>query len=388
LFELLEHAPAGPVATLLLLALVGQSDEAFALLRERYSLATEPADLLQKQPYVVYGLCRFGPAFAQLVITELRASPSERDPVALAAAEAISVCLKQPRRPGDAGLEDIRSAHRYAPLTAAALGPELLAELIALVARRCDDARPAIQEAAARVLANVGARQHIASVHRLLRSPHSSTRCQALYALADLGALEAQSDILAAAEGGIPAEQCAALSAIARLKLEDALEVLRRLVEHDERSVREAAVAALGQLGTPAADALLHQLLQTDDVDMARLAAEVIFSEQPSQPPWKGSALMQARLQRLRGDAQPFCRDSIGATIRFATRELRRYEEQELTRAIARVCSDYSAARRKLIEQNVMTRDQGTYELSSLGTTIWRVEHYILAASLNPKTTA
>ena len=380
LFELLEHAPAGPVATLLLLALLCQPREAFALLRDRYALATEPADLLQKQPFVLYGLCRYGADFCQHILTELRASPSDRDPVALAAAEAISLCLKQPTRPGDAGLDDLRSAHKQAPLTAAAIGTDVLAELIALVARRCDDARPAIQEAAVRVLANLGARQHITSVRRLLSSSHSSTRCQALYALADLGALEAKAEIVHAAESGVPAEQCAALSAIARLKLEDALETLRRLLEHEERSVREATVAALGQLGSPAADALLHQLLQSDDAEQARLAAEVIFSEQPSQPVWKGSALTLARLQRMRGDAQPFCSASIGATIRFAIREPRRYEEQELTRAIARICTDYSAARRHLIEQGLMTREDGNYELTPLGATIWRAEHRILAS--------
>ncbi|HTU63623.1 MAG TPA: HEAT repeat domain-containing protein, partial [Polyangiales bacterium] len=379
LFELLEHAPAGPVATLMLLALMCQPAEAFALLRDRYVLATEPSELLQRQPFVLYGLCRFGGDFCEHILTELRASPSDRDPVALAAAEAISLCLKQPYRPGDARLEDLRSAHKHAPLTAAKLGQNALAELTALVARRCDDARPAVQEAAVRVLANLGARQHIGSVRRLLSSPHSSTRCQALYALADLGALEATAEIVHAAESGVPAEQCAALSAIARLKLEDALETLRRLLEHEERSVREATVAALGQLGSPAADALLHQLLQSDDADQARLAAEVIFSEQPSQPAWKGSALTLARLQRMRGDAQPFCSDSIGATIRFAIREHRRYEEQELTRAIARVCTDYSAARRHLIEQGLMTREAGNYELTALGATIWRVEHRLLA---------
>jgi len=380
LFELLEHAPAGPVATLFLLALLSQPAAAFELLRDRYALATEPGDLLQKQPFVLYGLCRFGGAFCEHVLAELRASPSERDPVALAAAEAISVCLKQPSRPGDAGLEDLRSAYKHAPLTAAALGQDTLAELVALVARRCDDARPAVQEAAVRVLANLGARQHIASVRRLLSSPHSSTRCQALYALADLGALEAKSEIVRAADSGVPAEQCAALSAIARLKLEDALETLRLLLEHSERSVREATVAALGQLGLPAADALLHQLLQSDDADQARLAAEVIFSEQPSQAPWKASALTLARLQRMRGDAQPFCGDSVGAAIRFAIRETRRYEEQELTRAIARICTDYSAARRHLIEQGLMTREAGNYELTPLGATIWRAEHRILAS--------
>ena len=379
LFELLERAPVGPNATLLLLALRAQPAEALALLRSRYVLATEPSELVQKQPFVLWGLCRFGAEFCQLVVAELRASPSERDLLALTAAEAISLCLKQPRRLGDAWLEDLRSAHRHAPLTPAGLGDDLLAELLRLVAARCDDARPAIQELAARVLANVGAREHRSSVQRLLGSPHSSTRCQALYSLAELGATELKDEIFRAAESGVAAEQVAALCAIARLKLDGALSLLRRLLEHGERSVREAAVVALGQLGSPAALELLHKLLQADDADQARQAAEVIFREQPNVPTWQGSALMRARLQRMRGGAEPFCGDSLGAAIRFATPELRRYEETALTRALAKVCSDYSAARRHLIEQGVMTRDQGSYEFTALGSSIWRVEQRILA---------
>jgi RNA polymerase sigma-70 factor (ECF subfamily) len=375
LLELLDHAPPGPVATLLLHALLCQPAEAFALLRERYEAASEaPA------AHVLYGLCRFGAAFCELVLSELRAAPSERDPVVLAAAEAISLCFKLPRRPGNAGLEDLRGAHRHAPLTAADLGPDRLKQLTGLIVRRCDDPRASIQEVAVRVLANLGAREHTATLRALLQSPRIGTRCQALYALAELGVVEAADEFIRAAESSHVAEQCAALSAIARLKLHEALEVLRRLVEHDERSVREAAIEALGQLASPAAEALLHDLLQTDDQELARLAAEVIFSAEPSQPVWSGSALTRARLARLRGDAQPFCSDSVGATIRFATRELRRYEEQELTRAIAQVNTDYSAARRHLIEQGLMTRTDGNYEFTALGTTIWRVEQRILRA--------
>jgi RNA polymerase sigma-70 factor, ECF subfamily len=377
LFELLEYAPAGPVATLLLHALLCHKAEAYALLSERYRACSDPSELLQRQPYVLYGLCRFGADFADVVLAELAAAPSERDPAALAASEAFSVCLKLPRRAGDAGLDDLRCAHKHAPLTAAELGPERMATLLEAIARRCDDARPPVQESAVRVLANLGAKQHIALVRGLLASPRSAMRCQALYALAELGAVEASSDILYIAEHGNTAEQCAALAAIARLQLPESLEVLRRLVEHDERSVRDAALVALGQLGEPAAEALLHQLLRSDDPDQARLAAEVIFSAQPSQP-WPGSSLTRQRLARLRGDAQPFCSDSVGAVLRFAIREQRSYEEQALTRAIAQVCSDYSAARRHLIEQDLMTRNEGIYELTPLGTTIWTVEQRLL----------
>ncbi|HET8936360.1 MAG TPA: sigma-70 family RNA polymerase sigma factor [Polyangiales bacterium] len=388
-FELLEHAPAGAVATLLLQALLCNKAEAFALLLSRYNAAAEPS-ALHKHPYVLYGLCRFGAAFCEHVLTELNRPLSEREPVALAALEAISLCLKLPNRAGDAGLDDQRCAFKHAPLSAASLAPGQLEQLTEHAARRCDaaqqvprdaardDLRAHIQEAALRVIANLNAREHTPRVRALLDSPRTSTRCQALYALAELGVVEATADFLRAAESGNPTEQCAAISAIARLELEAALEPLRRLIEHEDRSVREAAVAALGQLDSPGAEALLHELTRGEDAELARLAAESIFSGQPTHTIWPGSALTRERLSRLRGNAQPFCSDSVGAVIRFATRELRRYEEQPLTRAIAQVCSDYSAARRHLIEQGLMTRDAGNYEFTSLGATIWRVEHRIL----------
>jgi RNA polymerase sigma-70 factor, ECF subfamily len=379
--ELLQNVAPGPVATLLLQAALCHGPEAYALLLGQYTRALDPAKL---PAYVLFGLCRFGRRFCQHVTDELSAESSERDAMVWAAAEALSLCLKVPARAGDAGLDDVRCAEKYAPLMAAEIDPELRAQLVAHAAQRCNDPLPATQAAALRVLTNLGARDQIAGVRALLHSPHSTTRCQALYTLADLGAVEAESEILAAAEGGSVSEQCAALSAIARLKLPGALEVLRRLVEHDERSVRHAAVAALGQLDLPAAEALLHQLMVTEDEELARLAAEVIFSGQPTPTPWQASSLTRERLARIRGNAQPFCRASLGATIRFATRELRRYEEQPLTRAIAQVCSDYSAARRHLIEQGLMTRDQGHYDFTPLGAAIWRVEHRILERRPTP----
>jgi hypothetical protein len=40
----------------------------------------------------------------------------------------------------------------------------------------------------------------------------------------------------------------------------------------------------------------------------------------------------------------------------------------------------HAAARRHLIEQGLMTREAGNYELTPLGATIWRAEHRILAS--------
>ena len=51
----------------------------------------------------------------------------------------------------------------------------------------------------------------------------------------------------------------------------------------------------------------------------------------------------------------------VGAVIRYALPEIRRYEERDLTRRIAAVCGDYAATRRKLIEEGLMERSGGVY---------------------------
>jgi RNA polymerase sigma-70 factor, ECF subfamily len=390
LLELLEVAPAGPVATLLLQSLLCLREQARTLLVSRYEAAVTPQQL-QAESHVLYGLCRFGDAFCELLERELGRPASDRDRIVLAAVEALALCLKLPARSGDAGLEDLRVADKFAPLCRDQLAAGRLQRLVSLVALRSDDPRSEVQEPALRALASFGAREHIARVLAQLDSPRVSTRCIALHALAELlhrsrdddpaiGALDAHEAIEAitrAAEAGPLAQRCAALSAIARLKLGAALPLLQRMLTSEDASIREASIVALGELGSHEADATLHELMQSSDVAAAKIAANVLFSRAPSGPQWTGSPATQSRLQKLRSGKTPFCRDSLGATVRFATRELRPYQESELTGAIAQVCTDYSAARRHLIEQELMTRNEGVYEFTPLGEAVWRVERFI-----------
>ena len=59
-------------------------------------------------------------------------------------------------------------------------------------------------------------------------------------------------------------------------------------------------------------------------------------------------------------------------------RNSRRYEERELTERIACICEDYCATRRYLIERKLMTRANGVYTFTTLGETVWKVEHLIM----------
>jgi hypothetical protein len=68
---------------------------------------------------------------------------------------------------------------------------------------------------------------------------------------------------------------------------------------------------------------------------------------------------------------------SPDAAIRFGLTEMRGYEERDLTERIARVCSDYCATRRYMVELGLMTRSDGVYEFTESGKSAWRVEQFI-----------
>jgi hypothetical protein len=68
---------------------------------------------------------------------------------------------------------------------------------------------------------------------------------------------------------------------------------------------------------------------------------------------------------------------SVGAALRVALPELRTYDEAGITRRIGRVCHDISLVRRRLIEDGLMTREEGMYRFTRLGEAAWRVEHFI-----------
>lgn len=63
--------------------------------------------------------------------------------------------------------------------------------------------------------------------------------------------------------------------------------------------------------------------------------------------------------------------------LQAATPEEWAYDEQDLTRRIAAVCIDYSLARRRLVDEGWMVRQDGMYELTEQGRIGWRVERFV-----------
>ena len=129
----------------------------------------------------------------------------------------------------------------------------------------------------------------------------------------------------------------------------------------------------------------LRELAVDEDKKIARIAARALYGG-PQKSKRRTSPLTRARLQRIRGDAQPspLLYRSVVAAIRGLP-EIRAYEETDMTHSIARMCADYSTTRRKLVSgrDRLMRREKGIYSFEPLGEAVWRVEKFIQAGYLD-----
>ncbi len=375
LLELLGAAEAEPVSVLLTNALLCYTDAAFPLLLERFASASSP-DELYASSYVLYGLCRTGQRLCDAILEPLGADDPPRQLVALSAAEALARCLDR-NIPPDAveqRAEEVRVRQKFPPLRAETVGTERVERLAESVAALVDHGQAELRALAIRVLGLLRAEGHAERVRAQLRHPDAGTRRAAILSLAELADVSAADALIHAARAGEPAERCAALGALARLRIHEAEPLLVDLTEDPDPRVQEASVVALGEIAGPDAQKTLHRLLSSGNRRQRNAAAKALFRTRRRPEP---SPTRRKREEKIRGAARPFTHQSVGAAIRFALTELRPYEERELTRRIARVCSDYASTRRFLIEQGLMRREAGTYTFTELGAAVWRVEHFI-----------
>ncbi|HLK60835.1 MAG TPA: DUF2087 domain-containing protein, partial [Chthonomonadaceae bacterium] len=138
-------------------------------------------------------------------------------------------------------------------------------------------------------------------------------------------------------------------------------------------------VYALRQIGDEEAVRVLRQAAQSSVTGLPQAASHALHTlsngqpqevEAPSRP---GSFRMS---EVVRGNSKPSQYISLETVMR-ALPEVRPYSEHEITRLIAQVCFDYSSTRRYLIEEGLFFREQGRYELTEIGRTVWRVERFI-----------
>lgn len=383
--DLLPQASTPQVTLLLIHVLLCGHGVAFPVLLQRYSALSSIAEL-QAQPYILQALSRMGQRFADVILHELEGTLDvERERLWLAAAEAVASCMRQPPKEGAALLEAVRSEERLAPLPLGEREQVFLRELVDRVASRLDRPEPEVCEAALRVMAAAGDGRHAPAMLGQLQRPQLSLRCTAMHVIAELGIDAAAEALLRAVGSAQSTEVRAAMAALSRLKVERAVPRLIAQLGSSDPEVEEGAIVALGELGGDRALAAVRDKLQHASERARRAAAHVLYRRPQSARSYQPSSATRRRLEKLRGDAVPLCKDNIGVAIRFALDENRTYEEVELTRRIARFCADYSATRRHLIEQGLMTRQQGHYALTEFGQAVWRVEHAILQQYPFPK---
>jgi HEAT repeat protein len=225
--------------------------------------------------------------------------------------------------------------------------------------------------------------EEIGAVRGALEDQDGGARLAALRAFSAFGESEpelapevVQSLLKVARTPCEPLERRAAIEGLARLKRLETLGALLALADEREEEVQVAAITALGELEAEEADAALRQLVASADEVRRKAAAKALYRQ--TRPVRTPSAAERARERRLRGDARPFVLISLNAALR-ALEDAGPYEEAALTGCIARVCIDFAATRRYLVEKGLMTREAGIYRLTALGEAVWRVERALAA---------
>jgi RNA polymerase sigma-70 factor (ECF subfamily) len=381
--DLLSTCAEERTALLLSCLLLSFPDEALPLLLARFWKATAPEELYRTGS-TLYTLCRTGTRFAAALLEPLRAGDARELSLALAGAEGMARALRlgldlQDPSPERAALE-ARFRWKWGPPLPADRDTAVLSALAECLAERLEDPHPAVREAALRALGALRAEQHRRRMAARVMDDAPAVRLAALRTLAEVGDAEAPALLLGVARDGGTAERREAIRALGRLRAGEAEPLLTTLLEHPEPEIGRAAVFAIGEIGSGAAHARLRELVSRPG-PLREAAARALHGGAP------GASVEERRAERrrsssgtmtrrIRGDEQPPFYIALDAAIRALPR-LSPYDERELSRHIAAVCSDWASTRRRLVEEGLMLREAGIYRFTEWGEAIWRVERFL-----------
>ena len=365
-------------------------DQAFPSLMEQFWQVSVLAEVY-RCPWTLYALCRTGSRFVESLLKPLM-DPSRR-PLALAGLEALfrsypscslpTSAPSRPRPPSQLAL-DKRRISNYAPVSENQMQEELLQTLVSPLTRLLTDQEDEpSRNRALRLLGalNLAAQQPVISQY--LKHPLLSTRLAAIRALASMSAVDSAGDLIDMAKSGEPSERYAAIETLGRLQVAEARPVLKQCLEQKDRQLGLVAVTALGEIGAVEDGPILQRVIASSEKPLAKAAAKALHRQTRTRQP---SPATRQRLNKIRGTEQPAFHTSLPAVIR-ALPKIQPYEENDLTRRIAQVCSDYATTRRYLVMDKstcLMRRSGGIYEFTQLGQAVWRVEHHIQANYLKP----
>lgn len=366
LIELIEASEHPCPALLFTNALLCYADAAFPVLIERF----ETGD----SPWAVHALVRTGNRFALRMLDMLETSPA----VALVGLEAIARSLCPAWLNGasrEQFLNDLRTREKWPPLTLENIGDDLLTDITQKTASLVSNEDDELRSQAIRVLGYLKAGDYASIVRDRLSDPSVNTRLAAIFALSEIGDTDSADALIIRAREGDPREQAAAATALGRLQIERAEHVLVEMTRNATEQVREAAVTALGEMGTVSSRVALQEVMKGTDRKLQKIAAKAVFGGVPHRRSELSD--VDRRLAEKRRKVSPVAFISPDAAIRFGLSELRCYDEQELTDRIARVCRDYCATRRYMVEFGLLNRTNGLYEFTEAGKSAWRVEQFI-----------
>ena len=312
LVDLLEAGRDVGTQKLLTNVLLCYLDVAFPLLMERFLNAPS-----HEGSGALYALVRTGTRFCEALLEPLTGGNTHQQRLALAGIEIVVRSFDPPRfadAPPEEWREQVRLrdqafqgrwrfAHPISLLLKAPLDPVVLQATAERVAALVDHPHTGLRDTAICILGLIKADVYAEQIRRCLTHKDLVTRLTAIRALTGMANAEGVAALAATARKGEAAERRAAVEVLGRLEIPDAQQLCVDLLDDPEEKVRQAAAIALGELGDEDARTLLEDLLGSGDKTLAKAAANALYGgRKRKQMP---SETTQARLKKVRGDAQP-----------------------------------------------------------------------------------
>jgi HEAT repeat protein len=156
-----------------------------------------------------------------------------------------------------------------ASVSLARLGPVALPKLVDALR----DSKPSVRQLAAEALGDIGSREAVAPLVRLIETDTSGARLEAIAALGKIGEPSAIEPILSVQRSGSVAVRRKAIGALAQFRDKRAVEALTLALADQNEEVRQSAAAGLGEVGDQRSVAQLERLADKDASQDVRTAA-------------------------------------------------------------------------------------------------------------------
>ncbi|MHB1000341.1 MAG: sigma-70 family RNA polymerase sigma factor [Armatimonadota bacterium] len=379
LFDLMMASSDGSTAVIFANAILCYPNEAFQMLMAEF-LSSNIDDIF-KSPRVLYALTRTGGRFCK-ELSKLIDSDDQRDQMlGLIGLESVARSIDHPWL-SDAGPEqitnEVRIREKWTPLKREDIDAELLGSLIERVSGFIQSDQAEFRDIALRILGCLKPVKYLKQIRRCVLHESQSTRQATVLALSELNDTGSAYLLMHTACDDETSVRITAIKALSRMQIKESEPLMIRLLDDKEWQIKEAAITALGEIGGDESHKLLKQMMESGDSKVRKAIAKALYGgPKDVKKPVMSEVEQKLALKRRRGK-KPVAFISLDAAIRYALPEIREYEERDLTDRIAMVCEDFCCTRRFMIEQGLMTREGGIYQLTELGKSVWRVEHFIM----------